>query len=128
MELWPKQNYIHVHFLWGCDNLKIGKIFIWSHLCLRRYCSTFKLVVKIIHVGVVSEVISVTLTTSETTLTTSETSLVPRPPLAAFFAAVEKNVFFSTAAKKAARGGLGTRLLRDYTYYHHIEYMLIPRL
>ena len=34
-------------------------------------------------------------------------SLVPRPPLAAFF---RSHVFFSTAAKKAARGGLDTRL------------------
>ena len=34
-------------------------------------------------------------------------SLVPRPPLAAFFAAVEKHA----AAKKAVRGGLGTRLM-----------------
>ena len=36
----------------------------------------------------------------------SITSLIPRLPLAAFFVAVEK----CTAVKKAARGGLGTRL------------------
>ena len=40
--------------------------------------------------------------------------LVPRPPLAAFFAAVAKKkhtgTFFFMAAKKAARGGLGMRL------------------
>ena len=36
-------------------------------------------------------------------------SLVPRPPHSFFFAAVEKNAF-STAAKKAVREGLGTRL------------------
>ena len=35
-------------------------------------------------------------------------SLVPRPPLAAFFAAMK--IFFSMAARKAARGSLGTRL------------------
>ena len=35
-------------------------------------------------------------------------SLVPRLTLAAFFAAVQ-NTRFSMAAKKAARGGLGTR-------------------
>ena len=38
--------------------------------------------------------------------TYTRTSLVPRPPLAAFFATVEKNM----VAKKAVRGGLGTRL------------------
>ena len=39
-------------------------------------------------------------------------SLVPRPSLTAFFAAVEKSLptLFSTAAKKAVREGLGTRL------------------
>ena len=38
-------------------------------------------------------------------------SLVPRPPLTAFFTAVEKKThFFSTAVKKAARGSLDTRL------------------
>ena len=39
-------------------------------------------------------------------------SLVSRPSLTAFFAAVEKSVptLFSTAAKKAVREGLGTRL------------------
>ena len=46
------------------------------------------------------------------------TSLIPRPPLAAFFSVVEKTRcffwFFSTAAKKAARGGLGTRLIFYY--------------
>ena len=36
-------------------------------------------------------------------------SLVPRPPLAAFFAAVEKNAIFH-GCEEAARGGLGTRL------------------
>ena len=58
------------------------------------------------------------------------TSLVPRPPLtaffaamggknrpllAAFFAALEKNAFISTAAKKAVSGGLGMRLAKHYT-------------
>ena len=34
---------------------------------------------------------------------------VPRPPLAAFFAAVDKNtVFFSMAAKNVLRGGLAS--------------------
>ena len=37
-------------------------------------------------------------------------SLIPKPSLAAVFAAIEKPVRFSTAAKKAAREGLGTRL------------------
>ena len=37
-------------------------------------------------------------------------SLVPRPSLTAFFAAVETHAF-STAAKKAVREGLGTRLV-----------------
>ena len=41
-------------------------------------------------------------------------SLVPRPPLAAFFTAVE-NARFSMAVKKAARGGLGTRLCEQCT-------------
>ena len=41
----------------------------------------------------------------------SSVSLVRRPPLAAFFAAVEKCATrFSMAMKKAARGGLGMRL------------------
>ena len=35
-------------------------------------------------------------------------SLIPRPPLADFFGAM----CFSTAAKKAARGGMDTRLYR----------------
>ena len=32
---------------------------------------------------------------------------MPRPPLTAFFAAVEKRVRFCAAVKKAAMGGLG---------------------
>ena len=60
-------------------------------------------------------------------------SLLPRPPLAAFFAAVEKRAGqtsrdvsfqafparFSTAAKKAARGGLGMRLRLNHVVYTH---------
>ena len=38
-------------------------------------------------------------------------SLVPRPSLTAFFAAVAKTTLFATAAKKAVREGLGTRLV-----------------
>ena len=38
-------------------------------------------------------------------------SLVPRPSLTAFFTAVAKSVVFATAAKKAVREGLGTRLI-----------------
>ena len=37
-------------------------------------------------------------------------SLIPRPPLATFFLQPWKNGCFSMAVKKAARGGLGTRL------------------
>ena len=40
-------------------------------------------------------------------------SLVPRPFLTAFFAAVAKSAF-ATAAKKAVREGLGTRLNDGY--------------
>ena len=42
------------------------------------------------------------------------TSLIPRPSLTAFFAAVAKSVV-ATAAKKAVREGMGTRLDMDST-------------
>ena len=48
------------------------------------------------------------------------TSLVPRPPLAAFFATVEKNA----VAKKAARGGLGTRLTTYQVLGIHVLLLL----
>ena len=41
--------------------------------------------------------------------TIDDIRLVPRPPLTAFFAAMEKRAFFH-GCKKAAREGLGTRL------------------
>ena len=49
-------------------------------------------------------------------------SLVHRPSVTAFFAAVEKSVgtLFSTAAKKAVREGLGTRLPINPTNVLHV--------
>ena len=48
-------------------------------------------------------------------------SLIPRPPLAAFFTAMEKHAGFSMAAKKVARGGLGMRL----SVYPSLELSLV---
>ena len=57
-------------------------------------------------------------------ITYMQPSLVPRPSLTAFFTAVEK----STAAKKAVREGLGTRLHAAHFLYYTSIYNIVLRV